>query len=57
MRAASRDVAIVPVRVSGKAAVIVVADELEDTMIGTRRLEEVARAAGEAFARILRARR
>ena len=53
----SRDVAAVPIRVSGKTAVIIIADELGDTMIGTRRLEELARAAGEAFARIVRTRR
>ncbi len=53
----SRDVAVVPIRVSGKTAVIILTDELGDTMIGTRRLEELARAAGEAFARIVRTRR
>ncbi|MBX3209144.1 MAG: hypothetical protein KF764_29190 [Labilithrix sp.] len=53
----SRDVAAVPIRVSGKTAVVIVADELADTMIGTRRLEELARAAGEAFGRIVRTRR
>jgi hypothetical protein len=57
MRGASRDVAVIPVRVSGKAAVIVVADELGDTMLATRRLDELARAAGDAFARIVRSRR
>ncbi|MBX3189830.1 MAG: hypothetical protein KF819_22585 [Labilithrix sp.] len=57
MRGASRDVAVVPIRVSGKTAVIIVADELGDTMLGTRRLEELARAAGDAFARIVRMRR
>jgi hypothetical protein len=57
MKGASRDVAAVPIRVSGKTAVIIVADELGDTMIGTRRLEELARAAGDAFARIVRIRR
>jgi len=57
LRNPSRDVAAVPIRVSGKTAVIIVADELGDTMIGTRRLEELARAAGEAFARIVRTRR
>ena len=57
MRNPSRDVAAVPIRVSGKTAVIIVADDLGDTMIGTRRLEELARAAGEAFARIVRTRR
>lgn len=57
MRGASRDVAVTPVRVSGKSAAVVVADGLGDTMIATRRLEEIARAAGEAFARILRQKR
>ncbi len=57
MRAATRDVAVVPVRVSGKTAVIIVADDLLDTMISTRGLEELARGAGEAFARIVRTRR
>lgn len=57
MRGASRDVAVVPIRVSGKTAVVIVADELGDTMIATRRLEELAIAAGEAFGRIVRQRR
>lgn len=57
MQGASRDVAVVPIRVAGKTAVVILADELGDTMIGTRRLEEIARAAGEAFARIVKSRR
>ncbi|MBX3218728.1 MAG: hypothetical protein KF850_42375 [Labilithrix sp.] len=57
MKNPSRDVAAVPIRVSGKTAVVILADDLADTMIGTRRLEELARAAGEAFARIVRTRR
>jgi hypothetical protein len=57
MRGASRDVAAVPIRVAGKTAVIILADELGDTMIGTRRLEEIARGAGDAFTRIVKARR
>ena len=57
MRGASRDVAVVPIRVSGKTAVVLVADDLGDTMIATRRLEELAQAAGEAFTRIVRLRR
>lgn len=57
MRGATRDVAAVPIRVAGKTAVIILADELGDTMIGTRRLEEIARGAGEAFARIVKTRR
>ncbi|MGC4079421.1 MAG: hypothetical protein QM702_20750 [Rubrivivax sp.] len=57
MRTATNDVAFVPIRVSGKTAVIIVADELGDTMVATRRLEELARAAGDSFARIVRMRR
>lgn len=57
MRHASRDVAIVPIKVSGRTAVMIVADELGDTMLATRRLEELAMAAGDAFARIVRLRR
>ena len=57
MRGAARDVAVVPIRVSGKTAVVLVADELGDTMLATRRLEELARAAGDAFGRIVRLRR
>ena len=57
MHGASRDVAVVPIRVSGKTAVVMLADELGDTMLATRRLEELSRAAGEAFARIVRMRR
>jgi hypothetical protein len=57
MRGASRDVAVVPIRVTGKTAVVLVADELGDTMLATRRLEELAHAAGDAFARIVRMRR
>ena len=54
MGSASPDVAIAPVRVLGKTAVLVVADELGDTMLSTKAMEELARAAGEALARVLR---
>jgi len=57
MRNPSRDIAAVPIRVSGKTAVIVLADDLIDTMTATRRLEEIAKAAGEAFGRIVRSKR
>lgn len=55
MGSASRDVASVPIRVSGKTAIVIVADDLGDTMIGTKRLEEIARAAGDALLRVVRA--
>ncbi len=56
MGSTSRDVAVTPVRVLGKTAVLVVADDLGDTMLGTKSMEELARAAGEALARVVRRR-
>jgi hypothetical protein len=53
----SRDVATVPVRIEDRAALVVVADELGDLMIGTKRMEELARAAGEALYALIRAKR
>jgi hypothetical protein len=46
--------AAVAVRVEGRAALVVLADELGDTMIATKRMEELARAAGDALARLVR---
>ncbi len=57
MKSATRDVAVVTVRVSGKPAVVILADELGDTLLGTKRMEELAQAAGQSLERILRARR
>jgi Type II secretion system (T2SS), protein E, N-terminal domain len=51
------EVALVGVRVDGKPVALVIADELGDTLIATRRMEEIARAAGESFARLLREKR
>jgi hypothetical protein len=53
MKEVSNDVAAVLVRVAGRPALIILADELGDTMIATRRAEELAREAGHAFSRIL----
>jgi hypothetical protein len=53
----SGEVALVPVRVEGKAVALVLADELGDTLFATRRMEELAHVAGEAFGRLLRERR
>ncbi len=57
MGTASRDVAIVAVRVAHKPAVLVICDELNDTLLATRHLEIMAKVAGEALERILRSRR
>ena len=50
----TRDVAVASVQVFGRATVMVLADELGESMIATRRMEELASAAGEALARIVR---
>jgi hypothetical protein len=53
MGSASRDVAAVSVRVAGRPVMVLLVDELADSMSGTRRMDELARAAGEALARLL----
>jgi hypothetical protein len=54
MGEASRDVAVTGVRVDMLPALILIADELGDTALGTRRLEQLAKAGGVALARVLR---
>jgi hypothetical protein len=51
------EVALVSVRVEGKAVALVLADEVGDTLVATRRMEELAGAAGLALGRLLRERR
>lgn len=53
MEQASNDVSVIAVRAGGRTAMILLADELEDTMMGTRFLSELAAAIGEALARLL----
>lgn len=52
----SLDVAAVAVQVAGRPAMILVADRLIDPAGGVRKMDELARAVGEAFSRILSAR-
>lgn len=54
---ASRDVAVTPVKVSGRPALLVLADELGDTALSTKRMEDLSRAAGAALTRIVRERK
>jgi hypothetical protein len=54
MGEASRDVAVTGVRVDMHPALVLVADELGDTALGTKRMEQLAKAAGVALARVLR---
>jgi len=51
------EVALAPVKVDGKAVALLYADELGDTLIATRRMQELARVAGDSLGRLLRDRR
>jgi len=53
MGSASRDVAVGVARAGGRPAMVLVADELGDTMTSTRRMTELADVAGEALSRLL----
>jgi hypothetical protein len=57
MKTSTRDVAIIAVRASKRPVVVIVCDELTDTLLATRHLEVMAKVAGEAIERIVRARR
>jgi hypothetical protein len=48
------EVALAVVRVSRRPVLLVLADDLEDTLIATHRADQLTRAAGEALSRILR---
>ena len=52
----TRDLAIVPVRLLGHAALLLLADELGDPALSTKRMSELAQAAGAALTRVLRSR-
>ncbi|WP_394837394.1 hypothetical protein LVJ94_10845 [Pendulispora rubella] len=54
MGKASRDVAMTAVRLKGQSTLVVIADELGDTALGTKRIDELARAAGDALTRIVK---
>jgi len=51
------EVALATVKVDGKAVALLLADEMGDTLVVTRRMEELARVAGEALGRLLRQKR
>jgi hypothetical protein len=57
MRTATRDVAMVAARVKERPAVLIVCDELGDTLLATRHLDVMAKIAGDALERVLLARR
>ena len=53
MGRATPDVAVYVVKLKGRATIVLIADELDDTLIGTRTLGEIARRASETLTRIL----
>lgn len=53
MGGAFTEVAVVPVHVDGLLAMMLMLDELGDSMVATRRAEQLGKAAGEALARVL----
>jgi hypothetical protein len=53
----SPEVALVAVRVEGKPVALVLADELGDTLLATRRMQDLATTAGDALAQMLREKR
>jgi len=56
MKEVSRDVAVLGVRVDMHPVLLLLADELGDTALGTKRMEQLARAASAALTRVLRKR-
>ena len=55
--APAREVGMVAIRVDSKAVALVLADDMDDALVGAQRLELVARVAGQSLARLLRERR
>jgi len=53
METSSTEVAAIAVRASGRPAMVLIADEISDPARGIRFLEELARAVGDAFVRLL----
>ena len=53
MGRSSPDVAAIAVRAGGRPALVLLADDLEDTLHGTRFLDELGRAIGDALSRLL----
>ena len=53
MGRSSTDVAVYVVKVRSRPTIVIVADELDDTLMGTRALGEITKRCGEALARLL----
>ncbi len=52
--APTREVAVTGVRIEARPTIVVLSDEVGDTLIATRRLDELARVAGESLGVIIR---
>ena len=50
----TREVAVTGVRIEARPTIVVLSDEVGDTLIATRRLDEIAHVAGEALGAIIR---
>jgi hypothetical protein len=57
MGSVTREIAVQAVRVFGRSAILILADDLGDALSAKRRIEELANAAGLALSRILRERK
>jgi hypothetical protein len=53
LRCDGRRITTTAVRVAGRAAVVLLCDDIDDPAVATRRLDEIAAVAGEALQRIL----
>jgi hypothetical protein len=56
MGTATRDVAVSAVKVGDRTAMLILADELADTALSTKHMDAIAKAAGDALARLVRRR-
>ena len=52
----SSDVAVYVAKVKGRPTIVLLADQLDDTLLGTRALGEISKRAGEALTRMLSSR-
>lgn len=54
MKEATRDVSVTRIEVAGRSALLLLADELGDTLLGTKRAARLSKVAGEALTRLVR---
>lgn len=54
MSGVAGEVAVIPLRVQGRLALLLLLDDIGDTMLATRRADELGRVVGEALGRLVR---